>query len=76
MSEKDKKESEGQNKPSGSESGLKDGLSCMHLRADNSCNFSEEGCNAWADWHNRHRKDEPIDHFCILPVKERDAFNA
>lgn len=55
---------------------LKDGLSCMHLRKDNSCNYLEEGCNAWADWYNRHRKDEPIEHFCILPVKERDGFSA
>lgn len=59
-----------------SKSELKDGLSCMHLRKDNSCNYSEEGCNAWADWYNRHRGDEPKEHFCILPVKERDEFRA
>ena len=56
-------------------SALNDGLSCKHLRADESCNYSDNGCEAWLDWHLDQREEEPIEHFCRLPKSERGKYS-
>jgi len=60
-----------------SQSALIDGLSCEYLNEDETCDYLDSGCDPWLSWNLDHRqKDEPIEHFCRLSVKERDKFSA
>ncbi len=54
---------------------LKDWLSCECLKIDESCIFSDEGCEAWQNWNTDNKYDKKAEYFCKLPAKERDKYN-